>query len=189
MTAVQQIPDTLIYEMDNGKPIYYAGYRDVLNGKLSAEAIMGSSILQSLIVTELIKFLGNLLPANYMLLSNEIGILFSKGNWRLADIAIIEKSRITTIDDQYIKIPPNTVIEIDTKAALEDYEHPQNYYTQKTQSYLNFGVDKVVWMYTKSRTIEVSTKADKHHFTWEDDIVFLNDLSFNLASLMQEYLG
>jgi len=78
LTAVKQIPDTLIYEMDNGQPIYYSGYRDVINANLPPEAIMGSSILQSLI--------------------------------------------------KYIKVPPNTVIEVDTKAALEDYDDPQDYY-------------------------------------------------------------
>jgi len=94
LTAVKQIPETLIYEMDNGQPIYYSGYKNVLNGQALPTAIMGSSILQSLIISYLSHHLINILPKEYLVLNNEVGILFSKGNWRLADIAIIEKARI-----------------------------------------------------------------------------------------------
>ncbi len=34
------IPDYLIYEMDDGKPIYYHGYQDVLSGKKDEDWII-----------------------------------------------------------------------------------------------------------------------------------------------------
>lgn len=37
------VPEYLIYEMDEGTPIYYRGYKDVLNKKKTLEQIMGSS--------------------------------------------------------------------------------------------------------------------------------------------------
>ncbi len=185
MTATKQIPEQLIYEMDNGKPIYYSGYSDYLSGLKPAEALMGSSILQSLIIGKLVQYLGNLLPNDYLVLPNELGVHFSKGNWRKADIAIVEKTRVKVINDKYIPVPPNVVFEIDTKAALEDYENPLDYYTLKTKRYVDFGVDKVIWIYTKSRTIEVSTKLRKEIFTWKDAVLFLNEHTFCLMDILE----
>lgn len=81
-------------------------------------------------------------------------------------------------------MPPNVVFEIDTKAALEDYENPQDYYTLKTKNYLDFRVDQVIWIYTKSRTIEVSTKNGKEIFSWGDNVVFLNKHTFCLMDIL-----
>ena len=76
---------------------------------------------------------------------------------------------IIFIDDEYLAVPPNVVFEIDTKAALEDYDNPNDDYVLKTKRYLDFGVDKVIWIYTKDRSIEVFTLAGKETFTWNDD--------------------
>ena len=55
---VQNIPSELIYEMDNGTPIYYRGYKDFLNGSKQLDELMGSSFLQSDIITQLVILLG-----------------------------------------------------------------------------------------------------------------------------------
>jgi len=188
MTVVKQIPNKLIYEMDNEIPIYYSGYRDYLSGKKPAEALMGSSILQSLIITELIYYIKSVIGDNHFVLTNELGVLFSKGSWRLADIAIIEKSRVKAINEKYIPVPPNVVFEIDTKAALEDYQNPNDYYALKTKRYLDFGVDKVIWIYTKDRSIEVSTLSGKEKFAWDYEVVFLDQLSFCLVDIMGDLI-
>ena len=55
-SAVEKIPANLIYEMVNGKPIYYKGYKDYLKGDKNIVEVMGSSKLQSFLVAELISF-------------------------------------------------------------------------------------------------------------------------------------
>ena len=45
----KKIPSYLIYEIWDGKPIYYKGYEDVVNGIKTKEEIMGGSALQSFI--------------------------------------------------------------------------------------------------------------------------------------------
>jgi len=185
MTATKQIPQKLIYEMDNGQPIYYSGYRDYLSSKKPVEALIGSSILQSLIISELLFYIRSVVGNQYLLLTNELGVHFSKGNWRKADIAVVEKTRVKVINDKYIPVPPNVVFEIDTKAALEDYEDPNEYYTLKTKRYLDFGVDKVIWIFTKTRIVEVSTKQGKESFTWKTSIVFLNQHAFCLKDILE----
>ena len=47
----------LVYEMDDEKPVYYAGYRDVLSGIKESEEIMGASGLQSYLVEIVQRFL------------------------------------------------------------------------------------------------------------------------------------
>lgn len=49
--STQTIPDILIYEMDDGQPIYYRGYKDYLKNKKQLEQIMGSSYLQGVLIT------------------------------------------------------------------------------------------------------------------------------------------
>lgn len=64
--AVQNIPENLIYEMVDGVPIYYKGYKDYLNGTTEIEELMGSSYLQSLIISKLVYYLMSRLDKNYV---------------------------------------------------------------------------------------------------------------------------
>ncbi|MEO0139101.1 MAG: hypothetical protein ABIL16_01885 [candidate division WOR-3 bacterium] len=49
--------EALTYEVVDGKPIYYRGYKGVLEGKKQPEEVMGSSTLQALLVSRLFKHL------------------------------------------------------------------------------------------------------------------------------------
>ncbi|MDX2069856.1 MAG: hypothetical protein SFV55_15615 [Haliscomenobacter sp.] len=46
----KRIPAALIYEIMDGKPVYYKGYREVLNNEKTLEEVMGASTLQGFIV-------------------------------------------------------------------------------------------------------------------------------------------
>jgi len=43
----EKVPDHLIYEIIDGKPIHYRGYREVMAGKKTFSEIRGSSTLQA----------------------------------------------------------------------------------------------------------------------------------------------
>ena len=49
--SARNIPSALIYEMWQGKPIYYKGYRDVLAGKKTIEEVISCSDLQGVLVS------------------------------------------------------------------------------------------------------------------------------------------
>ena len=51
-----KIPNNLIYEIIDGKPIYYANYKQVLNNNKQIQDIMGCSGLQAEIIDLIIKF-------------------------------------------------------------------------------------------------------------------------------------
>ncbi len=136
-SAVQKIPQNLIYEMVNGEPIYYKGYKDYLAGKKQIGEIIGSSILQSLIISRLVFLLQSNIDDNYEILTNELGIQFSKKSWRAADICILKTEDLNKVKDKdkYLTFPPDLVIEIDTKAELNEISDPLGYYHKKRTSF------------------------------------------------------
>ncbi len=187
--AVQNIPEILIYEMVNGKPIYYKDYREYLDGKKQIEELMGSSYLQSLIGTELVILLSQLLDMRkYRIMSNEIGLKFAKKSWRAADLAIYEKASLKDVplDNKYLEVAPEIVIEIDTKANLEEVKNPLGYYQEKTDQLLNFGVKKVVWIFTDTKKIMIAENIDDWQITsWRLDIEIVDDVNVNIADLIK----
>lgn len=76
---LRNVPDYLIHEIMDGKPIYYKGFRDVLLGKKQVEEIISSSKLQSYIVTYLTIKFGNFLEEDlFTILGHEAGIHLDK---------------------------------------------------------------------------------------------------------------
>ncbi|CAN5190049.1 hypothetical protein BH09BAC4_BH09BAC4_36390 [soil metagenome] len=149
---------SLVYEMWDGKPVYYAGYEDVLKGTKTVEQFRSSSILQSRLVVRLSAYLLSVLDLNvYDVLGNEVGIQFKKGDWRACDIAIFELEILEGQDEtKYAWVPPKVAIEIDTKADMDQYDSPFDYYEKKTTKLLDFGVEKVIWLFTKSRKVWIA---------------------------------
>jgi hypothetical protein len=75
------IPSALIYEELNGRVLYRKGYKEVLNRTKTIEEIMGSSSLQGIIISVLLRYLYRDVDENdYEIIANEIGLHVSKGN-------------------------------------------------------------------------------------------------------------
>lgn len=185
--AVEHIPEILVYEMVNGTPIYYKGYKEYLSGNLQIEELMGSSKLQSLIIAELIYILRSFLGDDYLVFTNELGLQFSTKSWRAADIAVIKLDLVENLDNKYLAAPPELVIEIDTKAELNDISNPLGYYQEKTDELLNFGVEKVVWIFTDTGKIMVAEKNIKWMISnWSEDLEMLEGLVLNLEEIVNK---
>ncbi len=184
----QSIPASLIYEVVNGKPIYYKGYKDYLNGTKQLDEIMGSSYIQSLVITKLVYLLISKLDKKYQVLTSEVELQFKEKRKRAADIAIFEKAQLKAIKDQnkYLQIPPKIIIEIDIKAALEEVQDPFSYFHKKTDELLNNGVGKVIWIFTDSRKIMISEKEEIWQiFDWSHDIAITENLVINLEKMIE----
>ena len=63
-TRRKKIPESFIYEILDGRPLYYKGYKQAIRNHLNAESIMGASILQVLIIELLLKILFQLSTRN-----------------------------------------------------------------------------------------------------------------------------
>lgn len=149
---------SLVYEMWDGKPVYYAGYEDVLKGTKTVEQVMSSSILQSMLASRLIVCLATSLDMDvYAVLGNGLGVQFKKGDWRACDVAIFTNQQLEGEDwNKYAWVPPKIAIEVDTKADVQSFDSDFDYYEQKTTRLLEFGVEKVIWLFTKSRKVWVA---------------------------------
>jgi len=177
----------LTYEKVRGKPIYYRDYEKVLKGELPPEAVMGSSELQSLIITLILKYLFKALPEEFIALSNELGFIYAPRSFRSLDIAIFKKQALLNPTDKYTKKVPLVVIEIDTKADLSKYGSFEEYMYEKTQDLLNAGVQKVIWFTTKVKKITEAEKGKNWVVKdWNQEVEVIKGVKLNLAKLLEE---
>ncbi len=182
----KDIPPYLIYEVMDGKPIYYEGFREVLTNQKTFEEIMGSSILQSRIIAILIQYFSKLISDEFEIFTNEFGIHIEHNDNLCGDFGIYHISQFEGVDmnNKYTTIPPKIMIEIDTQANV-DYVLDNDYFHKKTQKLLDFGVEKVIWYYTNSKKVMVAEK-DKSWMidNWDKTIEVMPTLNLCLTDLM-----
>ncbi len=181
------IPNSLIAEIMDGKPIYYKGYGAVLSGEKTIEDIMGASGLQGIIIQYLLRILyRGLHEKHFHVFTNEQGLHLDKKNNLAADIAIynVENLPVKAIGKHYLAIPPKLQIEVDVNIEADD---SNLYYTQKTQRLLAFGVEKVIWIFSESKTVVVATpQANWQVIDWCQDIEILEGLTFSVGKYLKE---
>lgn len=185
--ARARLLESLVYEMWDGKPVYYAGYKDVLNGRKSVEEVMSSSLLQGILVAKLVARLINALEEEeYTVVTNELGVQFKKNDWRACDIALFPTQQLINQDlTKYAWIPPKIAIEVDTKADFSRFNSDFDYYQQKTTQLINFGVEKVIWIFTESRKVWVAEpQKDWVLKNWDQPVDVLPGCSFVLDALL-----
>ncbi len=186
----RKLRKALVYEKSRGKTIYYRNYKKVLSGELNVEAVMGASKLQWLLIGIVLRFLfGRLDRRKYEVATNEAGFLFAKGSWRNLDIAIFDREKILEegIDNRYVKIAPEIVIEVDTKAEVSEVGGFEIYMREKTEDLLLAGVKKVIWFTTLDKRVLVA-ELDKDWIlsTWDKEIPLLEDITLNSGKLIKE---
>jgi Uma2 family endonuclease len=172
-----EIPQSLIKEVINGIPYYYKGYRHVLNKEKTLEEIIGASRLQTLIVSALIIYFGNLFKKQYRVTAGEGGLHLKKKDNLSLDVAFFKKSDlpIDIIDDHYFEEVPVLVFEIDVSIDISK-EEEQNYVFEKTEKLLDFGTEKVIWIFTKNRKIIVAEPNKSWTIdNWDKEIEILNE--------------
>jgi Uma2 family endonuclease len=185
---VKEIPEALVYEIIDGRKLYYKGYKDVLSKKKKIEDIMGSSTLQGYIIFYVLKICYRFLDdKKYIFLTNETGIHLEKSNNLSSDISIFEKTILTPneINVNYAQVAPKIVIEVDIKIHLF-MEDDFVYINAKTQKLLEFGVEKVIWVLSKSKSILIATKdGDWLIRDWNKDVELLDNQSFNIGEYLK----
>ena len=189
MTTVKksqkELLNTLIYEKAKGKPIYYRNYEKVLKGELPVEAVMGSGDLQAYLIALIVAYLFSNLDADkYLIMTNELGFYTSGDDFRLLDVAIFEKGKFK-FSGGYTKIPPKVVIEVDTKADLRDYASIEDYAFEKTQDLISAGVERVIWIFTKTRKVMIAEKGKKWTVQdWKEDFEVFKGVKLNIEKLL-----
>ncbi len=185
----RKIPSYLVYEEINGQLLPYKGYQDVLSGKKKIEQIMGSSSLQSILVSILNAFVfNNINRKKYFVGSNEAGLHLGLGDNLANDIAIYDREGIV-LDEKYFTKAPKLVIEIDIKIELSESEwtNEWDYVIAKSRKMLDFGTEKVIWITTKSKKIFVSSATERWYMVdFNEDIPLFDNCVLNLAKLLED---
>lgn len=182
------IPSSLIYEVLNGRPLYYRGYKEVLANKLDPESIMGSSALQSILVSLIHTFImANRDKQKYMPVTNEAGVHLGPNDNLSCDIAIFEKGAFA-LTTKYFDVAPKVVVEVDVKIDLSDFDGIDfNYVAEKNQRLFEAGVERVLWVLSKHRRVMVAVPNQDWIFTdWQNDILVLDGCVLNVKKLLDE---
>jgi Uma2 family endonuclease len=178
-----KIPEYLIYEVVRGKPIYYKGYKDVLNKTKTFEEIIMDSTLQAWLKFRLSLLLGQFFLDNgYEATTGEQGLVISKEEKRGADIAVFKAENFVK-DEHYSRQTPELVFEIDVKADTENTTE-MDYVLEKVADYHRFGVRKVIWIFTKNRKVMVA-EPNQPWLTldWTAEVGVMKGLTLNLATM------
>ncbi len=184
--AEADIPAALVYEILNGKPLYYRGYRHVLEHNLNPETVVGSSGLQSLIIGVIYTHLMvKRDKKRFMVFTNEAGVHIDLGNDFSCDIAIYEKGTFR-ITKHYLDTAPKIVIEVDIKADTSNTTD-LTYIIEKTQTLFNFGVERVLWVLSQQRRVFVDTPAqDWLSVDWANDVPVMENITLNVKQLLDD---
>ncbi len=182
-----KIPDYLIYEVAKGKPIYYKGYKEVLNGTRNFESIRVETILNASLKAYLIGYLFEVLPSGkFQLTVGEMGIDLSPLDRRGASICIFRTDNFKLVD-KYANLPPEIIIEIDVRAEVED-RHEMDYVAEKTDDYHKFGVKRIIWIFTKAKKVIVANAGQTWLMDdWSADVEIMEGIQFNVAEMVKDF--
>ncbi len=187
----RKIPAYLIKETIDGIPFYYAGFRSVLHRNKTKTDIMADSGLQGYIKSFLIGLLlSKLDPKIFIVMTGEIGNHLDHRNNLALDLAIYDRQLLTAkkINTQYVDVVPKIVIEVDVRVELEDRKADafDEFVLRKVRKLHEFGTEKIIWIFTKSKTIIVATPGNSWGvFDIKDDVEVMDGISFNLGKYLE----
>lgn len=187
-TSKRKVPSYLIKEWVYDIPVYYKGYRDVLKKNKTPEEIMADGTLQAAIKFWLTLLLGNHLDlSKYWVFSGEVGSHIAHRQNASHDLVVIEKRLLPpgSVSNRYADVPARVVIEIDTAVEYGNDLPVEQFVQQKTQQTLDFGAEKVIWIFTATQKVMVATRdADWTISDWNKTIDVLDGVQFNLAEFV-----
>jgi hypothetical protein len=189
METTTAVPRILIYEEFDGHPIYRKGYKDVMLGLKKIEDIsMGTSTLQYFITSCILKALVRNLPDDYFSGAAELGLHLANNSNFSADVAIHRPGQLKVgfHSTKYSDVPPNVVIEVDIKIDESDFfQNEEEYFHKKTERLLQWGVERVIWIFSASRRVLVADNLKTWSFnSWDLPFTVIDDHQINVWDLM-----
>lgn len=188
----RNIPVALVREVVEGIPFYYPGYRSVLNKTKKLEEIMSDSGLQTLLKNLIGDDLKSQIDRRqFYVFAGETGSHLNHRNNFGLDIAIYDRQILTPskITVKFIDVAPKIVLEIDVNVEMPDADGNlfEQYMVPKIQQLFAFGTERVIWFFTKTKTIIYATAAEQWTFPkWDSDLEIMPGVTVNIARLIKE---
>ena len=102
------------------------------------------------------------------------------------DIAIFDKAQVGKLKGRFFDVPSKVVIEVDVKIDLPANVSETEYVYDKTQKMLDFGVEKVIWILTKTRRTLIAVPNERWILTdWDDTVEVMPGCGFELNPLLR----
>ena len=185
--AIRKVPEYLIHEVLDGKPIYYKGYKSVINKTKTIDQIMGCSTLQADIISYLLSVIYKFYDSKkYKIYTNEIGNHLNTGNNFSYDIAIFDKKVLTAdkINKKYADVPPQIVIEVDNEGDVSELTEI-GYIYKKTHKLHDFGVQQIFWVLTEIKSVIIASPNQNWQvIDWNKDIALFDGISINIGAYL-----
>ncbi|MEE4359665.1 MAG: Uma2 family endonuclease [Desulfococcaceae bacterium] len=189
----ENIPESFIYEMVRGTPVYYKRSEIISESDSSVGEVMGSSFLQAQLVAIIVGILFGKLDLNkYVITTNETGFRYAENSFRALDIAVFEREKVTKelLSEEYVKTAPEIVIEVDIKADLNPHGDMMYYMNKKTEDLLNAGVKKLIWIMTRSKKVMIAKQGEPWILAgWDYNIALTDKLSINMKHILDRISG
>lgn len=180
-----KIPEKFVYEIIDGKTIYFKGYKKAKND----EEIWGCTGLQSTITTYILEVLYSFSrKLEYRIHSNHPSLQIDFKNILTCDILVYDKNILTAdkITTKYSNVPPKYVIEVDTNADLSESSF-MDYLTRKTEKLFEFGTEKVFWVITASQKVIIAQPNEDWYIrSWDKDIELFDGININIGKYLDD---
>ena len=182
------VPERYIYETVDGKPIYYKGWKQALIREIETgkPQEMGSNTLQGRLIMAIAGILFKAgVDDDYTIVGSEMGLHLGTNDNRCLDLALFDKD-IFKDSKNYADFPPKVVIEVDIQADLGNWEGDEAaYYRNKTEDLLNFGVERVLWIFTENKQVLVVTSTnDWQTVSFDTPVEVIDGKTFTVSELM-----
>lgn len=188
--AKHEIPKSLIYEMYDGKPMYYKGYKDVMNQRERQKSNINFSQRLILVNTVLQNLMRGLDYEKYFVGGNGVSLQISENTITTSNILVFEKHDLKQVvfDNKYFNIPSLVTIDFDFIAETVDFGLSEfDYYSMKTKSLLDFGVKEVFWFFSASKQVAIARpNQDWIIANWDKELVVLGEYKFSLEKLLEK---
>ena len=106
------------------------------------------------------------------------------------DIAIYPKKTLQRLElvDEYLSIPPKIVLKVDAKAHFENASDADYYFQHKTDQLLDFGVERVIWIYTRTEKFMIAEKDKRWEMAnWKEDLEIMDGIVVNIPKLIEQF--
>jgi hypothetical protein len=189
----QLIPSSLVKEQLDGINLYYRGYREVLEQSKKLEDIMGCSSEQWAVLEYFVRLLGKITDEDrYALATNEAGVHLKKNSNLSVDAAVFDWKIFTPdmVSKKYASVAPILTIEIDIDIELSPEETSMTipeYVERKVNRLIEFGVQRVIWVFTATKNILVAEPGKLPvRYNWDEDILLWEEHTINIGAYLRK---
>lgn len=187
----RKIPAILVKETIDGIDFYYKGFRSVLSKTKKLEDIMADSGLQTDIKSYLFGKLQALDRKQYKVYMREVGSHVDHRSNMSLDLAVYDRKLLTPdkITAKYIDVTPKLVIEVDVNVEAREKSTNlfEEFLLRKVRKLHAFGTEKIIWIFTKSKTVIVARPNNIWEvLKWDTEVELLDHITFNVAEYLEE---